>query len=67
MQDDSAIADHWGTGDVFALILAARGALPPLGVHVLTGESGPERMHNAARDIEEGRTHPVQAIRRKPL
>jgi SAM-dependent methyltransferase len=47
--------------------LAANGALPPLGIHVLLGESAPEKTRNAARNIEEGRTHPVQVICRKSL
>ena len=47
--------------------LAAQGALPLLGLHILMGESAPERTRNAAHNIEEGRTHPVQVICRKPL
>jgi SAM-dependent methyltransferase len=47
--------------------LAADGALPPLGIHVLVGESAQEKTRNAARNIEEGRTEPVQVICRKPL
>jgi SAM-dependent methyltransferase len=47
--------------------LAARGASPALGVHILAGESAPERVRNAARNIEENRTHPVQVVCRKPL
>jgi SAM-dependent methyltransferase len=47
--------------------LAAQGTLPPLGIHILLGESAPEKTHNAARNIEEGRTHPLQVICRKPL
>ena len=46
--------------------MAAHGALPPLGVHILMGKSAPQKMRNAARNIEEGRTHPVQVICRKP-
>lgn len=46
--------------------LAAQGALPPLGVHILLGENAREKTHNAARNIEEGRTQPVQVICRKP-
>jgi hypothetical protein len=46
--------------------MAARGALPPLGIHILMGESAPQRVRNAARNIEEGRTHPVQVMCRKP-
>ncbi len=47
--------------------VAAKGALPPLGIHVLMGESAPEKVRNAACNIEENRTHPVQVICRKPL
>jgi len=47
--------------------LAAQGALPPLGIHIIMGESAPQKTRNAARNIEEGRTHPVQVICRKPF
>jgi SAM-dependent methyltransferase len=47
--------------------LAAQGALPPLGVHILMGESAFQKTRNAARNIEEGRTHPVQVFCRKPI
>jgi len=50
-----------------AMELAAQGALPPLGIHILLGETAPQKTHNAARNIEEGRTHPVQVVCRKPL
>jgi len=50
--------------DVMAL--AAKGALPPLGIHILIGESAPVKVRNSARNIEEERTHPVQVICRKP-
>jgi SAM-dependent methyltransferase len=46
--------------------LAAQGVLPPVGVHLLTGETGPQKIRNAARNIEEGRTHPIQMFCRKP-
>ncbi len=49
-----------------ALDMAARGALPPLGVHILTGVTGLQKMQNAVRNIEEGRTSPVQVVCRKP-
>ncbi len=48
------------------LTLARRGELPPLGLHLLMGESAPQKVQNAARNIEEGRTHPVQLLCRKP-
>jgi ubiquinone/menaquinone biosynthesis C-methylase UbiE len=50
-----------------AMELAAQGAFPPLGPHILLGESAPQKMRNAARNIEEGRTHPMQVLCRKPL
>ena len=45
---------------------AEQGALPPLGIHILLGESALDKLRNAARNIEEGRTHPIQLICRKP-
>ena len=50
-----------------AIELAAQGALPPLGIHILLGETAPQKTRNAARNIEERRTHPVQVLCRKPL
>lgn len=47
--------------------LAEQGASPPLGVHILLGDNAREKTRNAARNIEEGRTQPVQVICRKPL
>ncbi|MCP5373697.1 MAG: methyltransferase domain-containing protein [Hyphomicrobiales bacterium] len=49
-----------------ALALAAEGALPPFGSHLLMGETAPAKTANAARNIEERRTHPVQVVCRKP-
>lgn len=60
------------TGDKYveayntAIALAQKGQLPALGTHVLLGEQAPEIVRNAARNIEEGRTHPVQITCRKP-
>jgi len=48
------------------LELAAQDALPPLGIHLLLGDNALEKVRNSARSIEEGRTHPVQVICRKP-
>lgn len=48
------------------MTLAARGELPRLGVHILLGPSAPDKTRNAARNIEEGRTRPIQIICRKP-
>lgn len=49
-----------------AMELAARGELPAFGTHILLGETAPAKTRNAARNIEEGRTHPIQVICRKP-
>ena len=48
-----------------AMELAATGALPPLGVHLLLGETAPQKTRNAARNIEERRTRPISVICRK--
>lgn len=48
-----------------AMEVAAQGALPPLGIHILLGENAREKTRNAARNIEEGRTQPVQVICRR--
>ena len=45
---------------------AEKGTLPPLGIHILLGETWLQKIRNAARNIEEGRTHPIQVICRKP-
>lgn len=44
---------------------AEKGVLPPLGIHILMGETALQKMRNAARNIEEGRTHPIQLLCRK--
>jgi len=44
---------------------AEKGVLPPLGIHILTGETALQKTRNAARNIEEGRTQPIQVICRK--
>lgn len=49
------------------LALAEQGSLPPLGVHLLLGANARVKTRNAARNIEEGRTHPVQVICRKRM
>jgi SAM-dependent methyltransferase len=49
-----------------AMELAAQGALPPFGTQILMGQTAPAKTKNAARNIEEGRTHPVQVICYKP-
>ncbi len=45
---------------------ADSGTLPLLGLHVVLGESLLEKTRNSARNIEEGRTHPIQVLCRKP-
>lgn len=45
---------------------AEKGALPPLGTHILMGETALQKTRNAARNIEEGRTHPIRLVCRKP-
>lgn len=49
-----------------AMELRAKGALPAFGVHILLGEQAAIKGQNAARNIEEGRTHPIQVICRRP-
>jgi ubiquinone/menaquinone biosynthesis C-methylase UbiE len=46
--------------------LADQGALAALGVDVLMGPTAPAKTKNAARNIEERRTHPIQIICAKP-
>jgi SAM-dependent methyltransferase len=43
-----------------------QGQMPILGVHLLLGELAAEKTRNAARNIDEGRTHPIQVICRRP-
>lgn len=45
---------------------AESGDLPPLGYHLLMGPSALQKTRMSARNIEEGRTHPIQVICRKP-
>jgi len=49
-----------------AIELAAQGALPPLGIHVLMGQTAATKTRNAARNIEDGRTQPIQVVCTKP-
>lgn len=49
-----------------AIELAEKGELPPFGVHILLGKTAPEKTRNAARNIEENRTHPIEVLCRKP-
>lgn len=60
------------TGDKYleayrnAIALAQRGEIPAFGIHILLGKLAPQIVRNAARNIEERRTHPVQIICHKP-
>ncbi|WP_416369526.1 class I SAM-dependent methyltransferase [Tritonibacter mobilis] len=49
-----------------AIELAESGQAPVFGTHILLGKLAPQIVRNAARNIEEGRTHPVQLICFKP-
>ena len=49
-----------------AIALAEKGELPAFGVHILMGKTAPHKVRNAARNIAEQRTCPVQVICRKP-
>ena len=53
-------------GYKIAIEKAEKGALPPLGIHILMGETALQKTRNTLRNIEEGRTHPIQLICRKP-
>jgi hypothetical protein len=48
------------------IALTERGELPPLGVHLLMGETAPQKVRNAARNVEEARTQPLQVLCHKP-
>jgi SAM-dependent methyltransferase len=63
MEDTGA---KYAAGYKAAIEKAQKGELPPLGVHLLMGETAPQKTRNALRNIEEGRTHPIQVICRKP-
>lgn len=47
--------------------LAAKGDLPRLGVHILLGPDAPAKTRNAARNIEEGRTRPIEILCFRPV
>lgn len=49
-----------------AIQKAEKGELPPLGVHILMGDTALQKTRNAARNIEEGRTRPIQVFCSKP-
>jgi SAM-dependent methyltransferase len=48
------------------IALAERGESPAFGTHLLMGETAPQKIRNAARNIEEARTNPVQVLCQKP-
>lgn len=54
-------------GYLRAIDLAERGETPLFGVHILLGKLAPQIVRNAARNIVEGRTYPVQIICRKSI
>ena len=49
-----------------AIALAEKGETPVFGVHILLGKLAPEIVRNAARNIEERRTEPIQILCFKP-
>jgi hypothetical protein len=49
-----------------AIERAETGAVPPLGIHLLMGGTALQKTRNAARNVDEGRTHPIQLVCRKP-
>lgn len=63
VQDTGA---KYGAGYKGVIEKAEQGTLPPLGIHILLGETALQKTRNAARNIEEGRTHPIQVICRRP-
>ena len=42
------------------------GTMPPIGTHLLLGDNARQKTGNALRNIEEGRTHPIEVLCRKP-
>jgi ubiquinone/menaquinone biosynthesis C-methylase UbiE len=59
--------DKYLQGYLRAIELAEKGEAPVFGVHILLGKLAPQIVKNAALNIEERRTHPVQIICRKPI
>ncbi len=53
-------------GYLKAMELADKGEVPIFGVHILLGKLAPQIVRNAARNIEERRTQPVQIVCHKP-
>ena len=58
MADNKSISEQWNKGDVFEV--------SHFRAHILLGKTAPEKIKNAARNIEEKRTHPIQVVCRKP-
>ena len=66
---EAVVIEDTGTryleGYRIAIDRAEKGELPPLGIHLLMGETALQKTRNAARNVEEGRTHPIQLVCRK--
>jgi ubiquinone/menaquinone biosynthesis C-methylase UbiE len=58
-------AEKYLQGYLRVIELAEKGEAPVFASHILLGKLAPQIVRNAARNIEEGRTHPVQIICRK--
>ncbi len=59
--------DKYLEGYKAAIAKAEKGETPIFGTHILLGKQAPQIVRNAARNIEERRTHPVQIICYKPM
>jgi len=58
--------DKYLAGYRMALEKAEKGEMPPLGIHLLMGDTALEKTRNSARNIAEGRTQPIALVCRKP-
>jgi len=58
--------DKYLAGYRMALEKAEKGEMPPLGIHLLMGDTALEKTRNSARNIAEGRTQPISLVCRKP-
>jgi len=66
---DVAVEDtgaYYLAGYKRAMELAAQGKLSPFGTQIFMGQTAPAKTKNAARNIEESRTHPIRVICYKP-
>ena len=57
------------TRDFFAAAfdyIEAHGAPPPVGIHLLMGATGAEKIRNYVAEVDAGRIGPVEMIFRKP-